>query len=86
MPLIKLGIYGFSFLETRVVMDGSLSSINSLHMTLKSAELTIQSDEGSHVQVEDDPRITKIGRFIRRTSLDELPQFYNVLITVLFRV
>jgi anti-anti-sigma factor len=35
--------------------------------------------EGAFFKNENDPRITRVGRFIRRTSIDELPQFWNVL-------
>jgi len=35
--------------------------------------------DGPAFKVRDDPRVTRVGRFLRQTSLDELPQFYNVL-------
>lgn len=35
--------------------------------------------EGPMFKMEDDPRITRIGKFMRKTSLDEFPQFFNVL-------
>lgn len=36
--------------------------------------------EGPAFKIRDDPRITRVGRFIRRTNIDELPQFANVLL------
>ncbi|PJN90313.1 sugar transferase [Bacillus sp. mrc49] len=35
---------------------------------------------GPMFKMKDDPRITKVGKFIRKTSIDELPQFWNVLV------
>lgn len=39
----------------------------------------LRTADGSTYNGDDDPRVTKIGRFMRQTSLDEIPQFLNVL-------
>jgi lipopolysaccharide/colanic/teichoic acid biosynthesis glycosyltransferase len=36
-------------------------------------------DSGSFLKLDEDPRITRVGRFLRRYSIDEIPQFWNVL-------
>ena len=36
-------------------------------------------EDGMMFKIKDDPRVTKVGKFIRKTSIDELPQFFNVL-------
>ncbi len=45
----------------------------------RRAELLSQSTDRNWLKLERDPRITRIGRFVRRLSLDEIPQVWNVL-------
>jgi len=61
--------------QTRVGQDGELFSIYKLRTMVAGAEFT---GAGLAIQ-EGDERITRIGAFLRRTSLDELPNLWNVL-------
>ncbi|MCR5033374.1 MAG: sugar transferase, partial [Lachnospiraceae bacterium] len=46
----------------------------------RKAELQDQNEvQGAMFKMKDDPRITRVGKFIRKTSIDEMPQFFNVL-------
>ena len=63
------------YTQTRVGKDGKLFEIYKLRTMVHGAELT---GAGLAIQ-EGDDRITRIGRFLRRYSLDELPNLWNVL-------
>jgi len=59
----------------RIGKDGKPFEIYKFRSMYKDAERN-----GPQLTVEDDPRVTPIGRFLRKSRLDEIPQFYNVLI------
>jgi exopolysaccharide biosynthesis polyprenyl glycosylphosphotransferase len=47
---------------------------------LKQSLMKMNEADGPVFKIKNDPRVTKIGRFLRKTGLDELPQFINVLL------
>ena len=63
----------------RVGKDGKLYKMYKLRSMKMNAE-DIRNPDGSTFNSDNDPRVTKIGRFMRKTSVDELPQILNVLL------
>ena len=74
------------FVQKRVGKNGRIFNFykfRSMYIDAekRKKELMAQNQmQGGMFKMDNDPRITPIGQFIRKTSLDELPQFYNVLV------
>ena len=73
------------FSQKRVGKNGQLFDMYKFRSMVVNAEelkekLANQNEmSGPMFKMKDDPRVTKVGKFIRKTSLDELPQLWNVL-------
>lgn len=76
------------FKQKRVGQNGKIFFIYKFRSMVSNAEEMLKKDNDLYekyiannykLDPEEDPRITKFGKFIRKTSLDELPQFFNVL-------
>ena len=62
------------FRQTRVGLNGREFGMYKFRSMVKNA-----AQVGPYFTSDNDPRITRVGRFVRRTSIDELPQLINVL-------
>lgn len=85
-PLIKMETPGpVIFKQDRVGKNGRVFKVwkfRSMGVNAEEQKAALMANnemDGHMFKMTNDPRITKIGGFIRKTSIDELPQFYNVL-------
>ena len=74
------------FKQKRIGRNGRIFTILKFRSMYKDAEerkaklMERNKMKGPLFKLDHDPRVTKVGRFIRKTSLDEFPQFFNVLV------
>lgn len=86
VPLIRKDGGSAIFSQNRVGKNGRIFKFykfRSMHVNAEEMKKELMKNnemEGLMFKMDDDPRITPIGKFIRKTSIDELPQFWNVLI------
>lgn len=85
--LVRLDSKGPVFFRRGVIgMNGDRFDMYKFRSMVEGAEEILQNDEDlkkeyyDNAKLKNDPRITKIGKFLRRTSLDELPQLINILL------
>jgi undecaprenyl phosphate N,N'-diacetylbacillosamine 1-phosphate transferase len=83
LPLIALAIKLDSkgsvfFSQTRLGKDGKLFTIYKFR-TMEHHAAEIRNPDGSKFVGRNDPRLTRVGRFLRDASIDELPQLWNIL-------
>lgn len=85
--LIKMDSKGpVFFAQSRYGMNKRIFPMFKFRSMVEDAEALLKDIEhlneaqGPAFKIEDDPRVTRVGRVLRRWSLDELPQFYNVLL------
>jgi lipopolysaccharide/colanic/teichoic acid biosynthesis glycosyltransferase len=90
-PLIMLAIWledgkPFFFVHRRETLAGrefpcvKFRSMGKDAEQIKSELLSENQADGPQFYIEDDPRLTRVGRVLRKYHLDELPQFFNVLL------
>ena len=66
------------FKQDRIGKDGKTYQIYKFR-SMKVNNVDIRNEDGSTFNSENDPRVTKIGKLLRKTSIDELPQLFNVI-------
>ena len=73
--LIKLDSKGsVFFLQSRIGLEGEVFNI------IKFRTMNINQNSNSTITLKDDSRITRIGKYLRKYKLDELPELFNILL------
>lgn len=73
------------FSQIRIGKNGrrfSIYKFRSMYVDAEERKKELEEKneiKGLMFKIKDDPRVTKVGKFLRKTSIDELPQFYNIL-------